>query len=151
MNLNMSTVIGAVIIALALLQKGKAGPDELKPPPLPRPSAAFQRAVQPLREALADDENGANKATELSEFYREWAEVVSADNATIINSTGVLRDAHLSALRILDASEHPPVGSHLNDAMAHIIGLDNVKIDEEKQQDIIELMTAFAWACDQEQ
>jgi hypothetical protein len=149
MKFNASTLSGMVLLVL-LFFMNKSGPGPLDVDPAPVPSAALQRLMQPLRDELAGHDDGSAKARKVAAFYRDFTSVLSADNASIVNNTALLRDAHLNGLRLLDASDEPPIGCHINEALKNQLGLDNVAIDQDKLRTILDLMRAFCWAAEQE-
>ena len=151
MKINVGTLVGVGLISLvAFVKCADNTPSNPDIPAASEPSASMQRQVQELRDEFSGHDNGSNKAAKLADFYREWATVVDRDNTSIIRTTGLFRDAHLNALRILDASEKPPVGCFLNEIIEDTLGLDNIRIEQDKSDELVEVLEAICWACEQE-
>jgi len=155
MNINRYTVIGLVGIVYLLM----IGDDVVTPVDddlAPTPSTAMQDKVVKLRQAFSEHEQGKNKAAKHEDFHREWYYVVRDDNGTVFADTAKFQVGYVNALRIVDATEDPQVGCHLNEIMITAMGgtvedgVDVAPMQGATIEGILEALQAIWWACEQE-
>lgn len=109
------------------------------------PSLENKELVKPITEADITPED----AKLISAFYLELADVINKDD-TIIESTGQFRNLNTFAgiLHFNSAllGKYESLGENIDTAIAEAIGKQSVTMDDDKRQDLVEILNAVAWS-----
>ena len=88
----------------------------------------------------------------ISAFYLELADVIDKDD-TIIDSTGQFRNLNTFAgvlhFNTSLLGKYDSLGENIDSAIVNAIGKENVKLDENKRQDLVDVLNAIAWSATQ--
>jgi len=109
------------------------------------PSLENKELVKPI----VDIDIAQGDANLLSSFYMELANVVDKDDS-IIETTGQFRNFNMMAGPLhFDASlkgKYDFLGSNIDEAIANAIGKESVTMDDDKREDLVEILEAIAWS-----
>lgn len=112
------------------------------------PSLENKNLVKPITEADITSED----AKLISAFYLELADVINKDD-TIIESTGQFRNLNTfsGVLHFNTAllGRYDSLGEDIDSAIVNAIGKESVNMDENKRQDLVEILNAIAWSVTQ--
>ena len=112
------------------------------------PSLENKELVKPITEIDIAPED----AKLISSFYLELADVIDKDD-TIIESTGQFRNLNTFAgiLHFNSAllGKYESLGENIDTAIAEAIGKQSVTMDDDKRQDLVEILNAVAWSVNQ--
>lgn len=141
------TTLAAVVLILAGLV-ALWRPELPSANSIPAPAdEATRAAVLPIRASLArrDDRR-------LARFYLALADVVRRDRGRVIATTADLRElnrrAGLLAFQKTElVGKYPGLAEAIDGALAELVGLDDVPLDEAKRTRAIAALEAIAWAC----
>lgn len=88
----------------------------------------------------------------LSAFYVELADVVDKDDS-IIETTGQFRNFNMMAgpLHFNTAlkGKYDSLGEDIDGAIVNAIGKQSVSMDDDKRQDLVDVLEAIAWSVNQ--
>ena len=112
------------------------------------PSLENKELVKPISETDIE----LKDAELISAFYLELADVIDKDD-TIIDSTGQFRNLNTSAgvlhFNTSLLGKYDSLGENIDSAIVNAIGKENVKLDENKRQDLVDVLNAIAWSATQ--
>lgn len=112
------------------------------------PSLENKELVKPISETDIE----LKDAELISAFYLELADVIDKDD-TIIDSTGQFRNLNTFAgvlhFNTSLLGKYDSLGENIDSAIVNAIGKENVKLDENKRQDLVDVLNAIAWSATQ--
>lgn len=112
------------------------------------PSIEYKELVKPITEIEISKEDSEL----ISSFYLELSDVISKDDS-IIEYTEQFRNLNTFAgilhfnSSLLGKYEY--LGEKIDTAIAEAIGKQNVSFDEDKRNDLVEVLNAIAWSVTQ--
>ncbi len=116
--------------------------------PITEPSLENKELVKPISETDIE----LKDAELISAFYLELADVIDKDD-TIIDSTGQFRNLNTFAgilhFNTSLLGKYDSLGENIDSAIVNAIGKENVKLDENKRQDLVDVLNAIAWSATQ--
>jgi len=112
------------------------------------PSLENKELVKPISETDIE----LKDAELISAFYLELADVIDKDD-TIIDSTEQFRNLNTFAgvlhFNTSLLGKYDSLGENIDSAIVNAIGKENVKLDENKRQDLVDVLNAIAWSATQ--
>lgn len=113
------------------------------------PSEAWKIKVKNITNLDVEKED----ARKISNFFNTFADVVKNDPG-FIDNTEVIRKFNITAGGLNFAgtemkNKYPNLGELIDEAISSAIGLDNVKLTDEKRMELVQCLTAIAWAVHQ--
>jgi hypothetical protein len=113
------------------------------------PDAATRAAVANVREILA---NHQEDGQQIAAFYRALADVVERDAGQVLRDVADVREANRRAGLLMFQrtgvqGKYPGLSDAIESALAELVGLDNVPLDEAKRKNVVAAFRALAWAC----
>tara|TARA_B100001939_G_C16808424_1_gene558852 strand:- start:271 stop:738 length:468 start_codon:yes stop_codon:yes gene_type:complete len=112
------------------------------------PSLENKELVKPISETDIE----LKDAELISAFYLELADVIDKDD-TIIDSTGQFRNLNTFAgvlhFNTSLLGKYDSLGENIDSAIVNAIGKENAKLDENKRQDLVDVLNAIAWSATQ--
>ncbi len=112
------------------------------------PSMENKDLVKPISELNIEKQDSEL----ISLFYLELADVIDKDD-TIISSTGQFRNLNIYAgllhFNTTLRDKYKNLGESIDSAIVNAIGKSDVVMDEEKRQDLVDIINAIAWSATQ--
>lgn len=113
------------------------------------PTLKYQGVVSKIS-AMDIETEDANK---ISDFYLELASVVKSD-PMFIRTTGIFREFNMTAGGLNFAStdlkdKYKNLGEEIDAAIVASIGVESVPLTDGVRQELVECLTAIAWAVQQ--
>ena len=143
----------ASVLAVVLIVAGAVAAWRM-PVPRPEPNAnvpdaATRAAVANVREILA---NHQEDGKQIAAFYRALADVVERDAGQVLRDLADVREANRRAGLLMFQRTNLPgkyrgLSAAIESALAELVGLDNVPLDEAKRKTVVAAFRALAWAC----
>ena len=112
------------------------------------PSLENKELVQPIVDIDISDKDAAL----LSAFYLEVADVVEQDEGAI-QSTAQFRQFNMLAGPLHFNSnlkgKYDDLGQNIDNAIVNAIGKQSVELDDDKREDLVDVIEAIAWSVNQ--
>ena len=112
------------------------------------PSLQYKELVKPI----VDIDISGEDADLISSFYVELADVVKKDDG-VIDSTGQFRNFNIMAgvlhFNTSIQGKYETLGESVDEAIVNTIGKQSVELDDDKRQDLADVLEAVAWGVTQ--